>query len=245
MIGHVHIPAYFKEANNINDIYCFTAGSNIIDGYAQSVFLTGSVNTDSGESEVVYHKWDESNEVWHIHNTVGRLTREGSYKFTLKKKGFKEVDLPSVRLDEDEFRNFLLEFHEILASHPSSGNFEMKDINDKFKNMLCSNTFKVQFDKLSVYFPIVDDIFNSPNFISFDKKFIVPNVIETEYMDLLPKLKDGPAIVKQMIENFYGMYHDKLEFHEHALKLYLRIVIYWSIHECDIFNDDKREVVRQ
>ncbi len=44
-----------------------------------------------------------------------------------------------------------------------------KDVTDKFFNMVCSKTLSLQYDKFSRLFPIVNNIFNSSSYISFEK----------------------------------------------------------------------------
>lgn len=249
--GHVHKANYHSESNNYNHIHMFTSGSIMVDDYADAAFLTGYVDTDSGNGEVEYHKWNSSGEFWYLDPSVGRMTADGSYKFTinrLKKNALsyspEEKILP---VDEDEFKNFIIDFHNVLDKGQPEGEspFVKKDITDKFINMICSATIEKQFDNCSVFFPIVNLIMGSSAFIGFDKKFIIPNVIITEYTNHIHTLSNGDAILNRMIEELYQRYRSSVEYSGERLKLYIKILIFWTIHECDIFNEDLRKLQKE
>lgn len=77
--GHVHQANYHQEINNYNKTYMFTAGANVVDNYAHSTFLTGSINKENGIGKVVYHSWNKDDEFWYVNNTIGRQTVDGCY----------------------------------------------------------------------------------------------------------------------------------------------------------------------
>ncbi len=245
MNGHVHRAAYHNESDNYNNTYMFTSGSVMVDSYSDPLFITGVIDTEQARGEVKYHRWNKRGEYWHQDNTVGRQVVEGSYKFELKrlKKNTEVVELDTpLAIDEDEFKRFLIEFHTIVNKEANlNERFVPKDITEKFVNMVCSPTLERQFDRCSAHFPIMNKILGTTSFLGFDKRFIIPDVIITEYLNVLYNYENGDLILQHMIINLCNKYRGKVDYSEERLKSYLRIVIFWSICECDIFNEDKRK----
>lgn len=242
--GHVHKASYHHDSNNYNETYFFTSGSVFEDEYADPLFITGVIDTESASGEVVYHRWNKVGEFWHIDNTIGRKTSSGSYHFEIDrlKKKTEETELQPLTIDVDEFKEFLIDFHNTLSSiNQLDDTLVPKDITEKFVNMLCSPTFRVQFDRCSVFFPIINKILNTTSFVGIDKRFIIPNVIISEYQNVLYSYGNGDLILLHMIENLFEKYDGKISYSKDRLKSYIRILIFWSIYECDIFNEDKRQ----
>lgn len=244
--GHVHRAKYQHDDNNYNEIHCFTCGGGFVDGYADPLFIVGSIDTESATGNVCYHKWNAKGEYWHIDNTIGRKTSSGSFPFDikrLKKKIETDEQHPlKIVVDEDEFKEFLIDFHTTMSQgYQTNEALIPKDITEKFNNMLCSPSFKFQFDKCSVYFPVINKIMGTTSFLGIDKRFIIPNVIFTEYLNLLHSYSNGDLILVNMIDSLCNRYKSKIAYSEERLKSYIRVLIFWSIYECDIFNEDKRE----
>ncbi|OMF39020.1 MULTISPECIES: metallophosphoesterase family protein [Paenibacillus] len=242
--GHVHKASYHQESNNYNDIQFFTSGSIFEDEYANPMFITGAIDTELASGEVVYHRWNSSGEFWHVDNTIGRKTSSGSYNFEIDrlKKKIEEVDDYSLNIDIDDFKEFLIDFHNTLTSNVQLDEALVpKDITEKFINMLCSQTFRNQFDKWSIYFPVINKILNTTSFVGIDKKLIIPNVIITEYQNVLYTYENGDLILLHMINNLFNKYDGMVSYSQDRLKSYIRILIFWSMHECDIYNEDKRQ----
>lgn len=91
------------------------------------------------------------------------------------------------------------------------------------------------------YFPIINKILNTTSFVGVDKRFIIPNVIISEYQNVLYTYGNGDLILIHMIDNLFNKYDGKVSYSKDRLKSYIRILIFWSIYECDIFNEDKRQ----
>ncbi|PEL00200.1 metallophosphoesterase family protein [Bacillus toyonensis] len=244
--GHVHKSKYHLEANNYNKTYMFTAGANVIDEYSDPIFLTGNLNIDEGKGVVKYHTWNKNGEFWYEDNAIGRQTADGGYHFELDKLKKKDEEMSILDellfdVDESEFKDFLIDFHSIISKKSEADeSFVKKDVTDKFFNMVCSKTLSLQYDKFSRLFPIVNNIFNSSSYISFEKKYLVPSLIISEYMDFLHLYDNGDLIFNNMVKKITNDYKGKVNYSEERLKLYISILIYWSIHECDIFNEDKK-----
>lgn len=243
--GHVHRATYHHDTNNINETFHFTCGGGFVDEFADPIFLTGRIDTDMAAGEVVYHSWNNEGEFWHIDNSVGRRTVNGSYKFEinrLKKKIVPIDETLKIVVDEDEFREFLINFHTVVSSiNKFSEEFNKKDVTDKFVNMLCSATIKNQFDNYSIYFPIINNMMATTSFIGIDKKVIIPSVIIDEYVNVLHNHANGDLILTHMVDNLFNQYKSKVNYSDIRLKTYIRILIFWSIYECDIYNEDKRQ----
>ncbi|MER2192150.1 MAG: metallophosphoesterase [Solibacillus sp.] len=249
--GHVHRANYHQEINNYNKTYMFTAGANIVDGYAKSTFLTGCVDKENGTAEVVYHSWNKDDEFWHTNNTIGRQTVNGSYlceidRFKKKEsnliKDDGELDIKPVKeVDEDELKNFLIDFYDVIQEgKEEKASLIPKDVEKKFKNMFCSPTLKVQYDMCSSLFHVVNMILKSSAYVSIEKRLIMPNLIMTEYMNMLDEYENGNLIFKNMLKKLVNKYKDKIHYSEARLELYISVLIHWSIYECNIYNDDKR-----
>ncbi len=243
--GHVHKAAYHLEANNYNSIEMLTSGSVFVDEYADPIFMTGVINTESASGEVKYHRWNKEGEYWHLDNSVGRKVVDGSYKFEINRLKKNETLIQSdepLSIDEDEFKEFLIEFHTIVQKDPNiNESFIPKDITEKFINMLCSKTLEVQFDRCTRYFPIINRILGSTSYLGFDKKFIIPDVISSEYLNVLYSHDNGDLIFNQMTENLYNRYKNKVNYSDVRLKSYIRVLIFWTINDCEIFNEEKRQ----
>lgn len=152
--GHVHKASYHHESNNYNETNFFTSGSVFEDEYADPLFMTGVIDTESASGEVFYHRWNSSGEFWHIDNAIGRKTISGSYRFEIDrlKKKTEEADFQSLTIDVDDFKEFLIDFHNTLRSTNQLDDALIpKDITEKFINMVCSSTFKLQFDRCFLF----------------------------------------------------------------------------------------------
>ncbi|MCG1024034.1 metallophosphoesterase family protein [Sutcliffiella horikoshii] len=251
--GHVHRATYHQEINNYNKTYMFTAGANVVDGYAHSTFLTGSISMDDGSAKVVYHSWNKDDEFWHINNTIGRETVDGCYSCEIdrfKKKDQEspeyeeevEISLPIKKVDEDEFKNFLIDFYDVIQKEKDVGsNLIPKDVKSKFINMVCSPTLKVQYDMCSNLFNIVNMILKSSAYVSIEKRLFMPNLIITEYMNILDEYENGDIIFKNILKKLVHKYKDEIHYSKERLELYISVLIFWSIYECNIYNEDKRE----
>lgn len=108
--------------------------------------------------------------------------------------------------------------------------------------MKCSVTLNKQYDSYSIYFPLINEIFTSSSFISFEKKYLIPNLINKYYLKYLHKYNNGDEIFVSMIDSIVEKYVDQLDFSEETLSVYISLIIYWGIHECDIYNENKKDV---
>lgn len=253
--GHVHKSNIHQESNNYKTIHMFTAGANIVDGYTDTIFIEGNLETGTGRVEVVYHTWNSSKEFWHVNNSLDRRLVEGKYTFELEKIKKKTLSSKGISnsqsikaikpIDSIEFKNFLIDFHNVLSKdEPISfkEKFELNDVRDKFENMRCSLSLKKQYDNYSVYFPIINKIFKSSSFVGFEKKHLVPSLISKYYLKVLHKYNNGDEIFVAMTEAIVEKYGVQMDLPEEVLEIYISILVYWEIHECDIYNENKKDV---
>lgn len=105
--------------------------------------------------------------------------------------------------------------------------------------MRCINSVETEFLKLSEYFPIVNQIMDNPLYLQGETRLIIPSVIVMEYQNVFDDYSTGTKIIEAMVSNMYNQYRNMLNYPKVRLCIYLKIMIYWSIQECDIFNDTK------
>ncbi|MGG3586025.1 hypothetical protein CN890_18420 [Priestia megaterium] len=108
--------------------------------------------------------------------------------------------------------------------------------------MKCSPSLKNQYDSYAAYFPTINEIFKSSSFVGFEKKHLVPSLIVKHYIKVLHKYNNGDEIFVAMTEAIVEKYGEQMDLSEEALEIYISILIYWEIHECDIYNENKKEV---
>jgi UDP-2,3-diacylglucosamine pyrophosphatase LpxH len=254
LCGHVHKSKIHQESNNYRTTHMFTAGANVVDGYSDTIFIEGQLDSVSGKAEVVYHTWNSSDEFWHVNNSLDRRLVNGKYEFEIEKikkkikpeKLTSSISLPGLEtINKVEFKSFIIDFYNVLSNEKLEDykeNFVPKDVTDKFENMLCSVTLGRRYDEYATYFPIVNQIFKSSSFVGFEKKHLVPNLVSKYYMKVLHKYNNGDEIFVAMTEMIAEKYSEQMDLAEEVLEVYISIFVCWGIHECDIYNEMKKGV---
>lgn len=255
LCGHVHKSKIHQESNNYEKTHIFTAGANVVDGYSDTLFISGQLDNESGKAEVVYHTWNSLLEFWHINNTLDRRLVSGKYEFDIEKMKKKELKTEKLNtslptqgpepINKVEFKNFIIDFYNVLSEETIEDykeNFLPKDVTDKFENMLCSVTLRRRYDEYATYFPIVNQIFKSSTFVGFEKKHLVPSLISKYYMKVLHRYNNGDEIFVAMTEMIAEKYSEQMDLAEEVLEVYISIFVCWGIHECDIYNEIKKGV---
>ncbi|MCK4260623.1 MAG: metallophosphoesterase [Halanaerobiales bacterium] len=239
--GHYHQAKIEFDTNNTNDIHHLTVGGHLVDGYSTPCFNISKIDFNNREVSVTYHRWFQDKEMWGVYPQVSRRAAiNGSISFPLNRISKKNTE-EFVEIDNDSFRDFIVNFHKFVETGESNPDNElnMNDIRSKFKNMNCSLTLQKNFDKLSEFFPIIGEVMDSGEYIDFDKKTILPEVIVAEYNKVFNKYDTGTEIFEAIIDSIFERYKNKVEYSNTRLKTYIRILVFWSIHECDIFNEKK------
>lgn len=245
LAGHVHKPKYQFEANNKRIIPMFVCGAGMVDDFATNSFIDGSIDLENKKGKVSYHSWNNELEKWDIDSNIGRKVLKGDLffevdRFKKKQEILKTENEIALGVDEDEFKEFLIEFHSQFKSEQNQEFNQVElDIKRKFSDMKCNNSIEKEFIKFSAYFPIVNQIMNNPTYLDGDTKLIIPSVIVTEYQNIFDDFTTGTKIVEAMVSSMYGQYKNILSYPKVRLCIYIKIMIYWSIQECDIFNDLK------
>lgn len=236
LCGHSHKPGVQFSIHNLKYFPSFVCGSIMLDGYAKACFLVGSIYDN--EVHITYHSWNQEKEFWFLDNSISEELRSGELKFPLKKNrslGFGQ------EIDEDDFKRFILNFNKFCNSISSPSDittFVPKDVTDKFNKMKCSNSIRIQFDKFSIYFPLVTSILTNPSYISYEARLTVPNVIIEEYIKIYNDHSNGDSIIECLVDSIYMKYQSGLSINTSKIKFYIKILIYWTIHECDTFNEE-------
>ncbi|MCU5596813.1 MULTISPECIES: metallophosphoesterase family protein [Bacillus cereus group] len=255
--GHVHDPSYNFSLNHSDTPFLeLVSGAAMADEYATPGFVEIDVDLESGKTNVVYHTWSEKGEYWTVNTQVGRKAKEGVLEHTIERLNKKkvsevlaELEIPHAPfeevVDENEFKQFIIELHESIASQkPIANSLEhMKDLEEKFINMACSTTFQINFELYSRYFSIIEQIMSSTSYVSSDKKELVIEEIVDKYLLIHHNYKTGDEIFVRVAELITQEYASHFSYSKLQVKRYAKILTSWVMYKCWIFNDDKREKV--
>lgn len=255
LCGHVHTPEYNLTANISESLFIeLTSGAVVSDEYAVPGFVVVDIDMDTGDTKATYHIWNTVHDYWSVNNQGGRRLRTGSLNFgleRLKKKedeAYLEIEPESTKedvgqeIDENEFKNFIIDFHEKLSFEGATkSSLDNKiDLEKKFLDMRCSGTFQKRFDVYSKYFGTIYSIMESTAYVSSDKKDLIAEIIIDQYLDVHNNYTNGDEIFTRIIEKITSEYEDLLPYSKLKAHRYIKILTAWSIYECDIFNEDKR-----
>lgn len=238
LCGHMHKAGYMYDLSGQRTIPSYQCGGGMIDGYATVTFLIGDLNIEEKRGNLTYYKWMMPEEAWIKGGSEGRRALSGEIELVLDR--FKEEEFTSIMdidINEDEFRRFMMELHNILKKRRiKNSNIEPRDVFDKFSNMKCNKSVEKQYHSLCRYFPIIDEIMES-SLLSQIEKESIPNIVISEYNNLLGISSNGNEIIEAIVKNIFEEYSGGFQCSNTLLKTYLKILVYWSIYECDIFNE--------
>lgn len=255
--GHVHDPAYNVTQNMSNLPFLeLVSGAIVSDNYAVPGFVVVDVDLVNGETEATYHIWNNSEDYWSINNQVGRRTKRGKLEHKierLKKKQQYELvekddkpidDLVTLDIDENEFKQFLIDFHEQISFEgPLRSSLDNQiELDNKFFNMKCSDTFQKMFESYSKYFGNIYQIMESTAYVSYDKKDLIAEIIIEKYLEIHNKYNNGDEIFNKIVDLISNENQHLFPYSRLQTKRYIKILTAWSIYECDIFNENKRSV---
>ncbi|KZL91704.1 metallophosphoesterase family protein [Clostridium magnum] len=237
LCGHVHNGNYKFYNNDLTELPVLTSGSLMLDGYAKATFITGEIELKTKECVVKYHSWINDIQKWDIDNTIGRRLKNQRLTFDLSR--FKKKDEFAIEVSEDEFQEFIIEFIEKSTFYKANEYTNIaKDVYDKFSNMLCLPTTVSKFDELSKYFYIIDGILLT-NELFNEKRLIIDNLITDEYRNCFYTYNDGDKIIDFIVNSIYNQYKDILNYSKMKFKFFIKILVYWMINFCSIFNEKK------
>lgn len=182
-----------------------------------------------------------SNQQWVKDSKVSRKTNEdGITKFQIDRFS-QQYSYEDIYIDNDIFRDFIIEFHQNFdIQQDQDTELYKKDITEKFINMKCNKSMVKQYDKLSLYFPVISQVMHSTTFMSTKNKLIISSVIIEAYNNNFDLYDTGHKILEAMVHEIFINYKNKIKYTETNLKLYIKVLCCWLIYECDIF-DDKKE----
>ena len=160
LCGHMHRGGYTYDLSGLRTIPTYQCGGGMVDDYATTTFVIGEVDVVSKSGKMTYYKWLQSEECWTKGGADGRRAISGEIDIVLDRmKGNKEEPIVETDVNEDEFRRFVMNFHEQLnKSNLDNTNIDPKDVFDKFRNMKCNKSVEKQYHSFSRYFQVIDDI---------------------------------------------------------------------------------------
>ncbi len=233
--GHAHKPEFTINLKG-RIIPTITCGSMVTDSWSKNSFIYSEVNTDSKKLKIQYYTFNKEDEFWY--DDCGILEEIGpNNSFNLRQELFNNEE--EFLDDMTEFRNFIISFSESLKSQRKnfSSSYAHKDVPDKFEKMKCNETTKKEFNKASQSFPIIDDIINSTSILDFNAKEVIPSIIIDIYREVFSVTFDGQMILTKMLDTLEKRYRTFNGCSYSTLRTFYKKTIYWSINECDIFNE--------
>lgn len=247
LTGHTHKGKFqeFKEGNKT--IINLTCGAITKDNFADVNFIEGKM--EENKVSVIYYKWSEKLSNWCKDVEIDRKAIEGEIQFYVQKETCEIACAEDTDLNEsngvqekvsiNSFERFLIELSDKVERYTDDETIDIKDVDDKFKNMKCSKNMEKEFEGYSEYFSLIEKIISSPSYISYDRKMVIPGVIKDTYYEVLDDYSTGTQILVRMIDILYHEYKNILNIPKEQLKQCFKIVIYWSINKCDIYDDFK------
>lgn len=236
LCGHVHKAGYKYDLSGQRIIPTYQCGGGVVDDYATTTYMIGEIDLVSKRGELVSYKWLQSEECWTQGGTDGRRAVSGKIKIVLER--FKECTDVEVEVNEDEFRRFIINFHEkINANLITNSNIDPKDVFDKFTNMKCNKSVEKQYKSFSRYFQVIDEIMGSSLIAQVERESI-PNIVVSEYNKCIGNATNGNEIIEKIVQGIFNEYASGFKYSNTTLKTYFKILVYWSIYECDIFNEE-------
>lgn len=250
--GHVHQPGYHIEANGNTSILNVVSGAGLLDSYANGGFVTANITLDTGTINVRYHSWNRDSHYWTINNNVGRKASTGILSFPLDR--IKKQDVTTSQniveeyddeLNEDEFKQFIIDFHQHPQKKGNTSKYETKkeEIEQKFENMRCSESFENLFLRYATYFSAIEEIMNTTSYIESEKKEILSEIIIETYFGIHNSYSTGDEIFINLVDIiFNNTIKMRLPYTENETRRYIRILIAWCIYDCGIFNEKKNTI---
>ncbi|HGH7175489.1 TPA: SIR2 family protein [Bacillus wiedmannii] len=228
---------------SFNDPYVkqlFDHIDTILNGYSKTHYLVSTENSLPSAKYIETVKIENWNQLDLLLNDLEELKKKRIINEIVTEEKLFEID------DDDDFRDFIIDFHEKSPSYrPLALGSEFKGITRKFKDMKCSPTMKINFDKrLSVRFPLITEILDTEDYIESDKKELITDLIITEYCKIdLSSYKSGDMVFETLVTNITELYENKIPLNGDRLRFYTKIFVAWVINECDIFNESIEDVI--
>lgn len=239
LCGHIHKAGYEYDLSGQRVIPTCKCGGGMVDDYATTTFAIGEIDIDNKCGKVTYYKWLQAEECWTKGGADGRRALSGEVDIDFERfKICADEAVVEEDLNEDEFRRFVMHFHEkISTQNVKNANIDPKDVFDKFRNMKCNKSVEKQYDLFSRYFQVIDEIMGSTLLTQIERESI-PNIVISEYNKIIGKMSNGNEIIEEIVQNIFNEYASSFQYSNTTLKTYFKILVYWSIYECDIFNDE-------
>lgn len=249
LCGHIHNSAISINAEGTVEIATVVCGANIVSDYGKAGCVFFNIDESSLNGYAHYYCWDNINLEWISDNTVNRKAKEGLLPLSLNKA--EKYDEEFIELDTDEFRHFIVEFQKEIIKAPIENKQSAEqlqemidkivalDIPEKFKRMKCNQALRKQFNKYAIYFPTIKSVMESPGFTSLESRLMITGTIIENYNRVFDSYDNGNIIFEKIILELYDCYKHSFDISDSRLKMYFRALAFWSINECDIFDDMK------
>ncbi|MCS0791559.1 SIR2 family protein [Cytobacillus firmus] len=208
--------------------------NDLYGGYHEKSFILTVNNDDFSKYNVTNINLNTHDEIVSFLDQLSERVNGGKHSVIVKG----EMDI-----DEDEFKSFLLDFNKNKKKAPDVLDLNEEEIDTKYENMVCSESFRKEIEGYSSYFPSIDEIMMSPSYIDFDKKTIITSIVMSSYNKVHNNFNNGESIFEATVDDIYKEYSNELSYGKAKLKFYLKILVSWTIIGCDIFNEDKRKKV--
>jgi len=114
------------------------------------------------------------------------------------------------------------------------------ELEKKFNDMKCSDTFQKRFEKHAKHFDSINSIMEGTAYVSSDKKELIAEIISDKYLEIHNKYNNGDEIFTKIVESITEDNYKLFPLTKLETSRYIKILTAWSIYECDIFNEDKR-----
>ncbi|MGG0460274.1 metallophosphoesterase family protein [Priestia aryabhattai] len=251
LAGHVHDSSFNVTANVNEDPFLeLVSGAIIKDNFATPEFIEVEVDLDNGNTEATYYIWNSDHKYWTKNNQGGRRLKEGKLVHKINRldkitSTEKEIEDNDEEIDEDEFKNFIIDFHQYKEGYKTlNSNLDNQiGLDKKFFDMKSGETFKKKFDSYSEYFGVINHIMDSTSYVSADKKDLIAETIVDKYLEFHNQYNNGDEIFVKIVNEMYLECHSVLPYSRALTKKYIKILTCWCIYECEIFNDNKRSVI--
>ncbi|UPJ18595.1 SIR2 family protein [Bacillus cereus] len=214
--------------------------NKIYDGYNEKGFILTTNNEDFSEYNIKNINLKEHTNIPLFLDKLIAEIKKKKLPIPINKTPSLDTDT-NVDVDEDELKLFILDFHKGKKAS-NSLDFNEHDIEEKFEKMVCSNSFRKELEEYSAFFPSIDEIMMTPDYLDFDNKSVIKSIVRTCYNKVHTRFDNGETIFEETVEKIFQEYRTEFELSKPKLQLYLKILVSWVIFGCDIFNEDKRKL---
>lgn len=144
-----------------------------------------------------------------------------------------------LEIDENELRDFVIEFNSEYVEKKVRKKRDISEVElqKKFADMICNETFTKAFDTHSVYFDPIDEIMNSPIYVSSSNREVIIDIVIEYYQSSFNEKSDGTSIYNGMIDEMMDEGLQQISLSNRKKRIFLKILVSWAIYNCNIYNE--------